>query len=74
MSTTTQLQKELSVVLDLIRQAGTMASEYANNAELNVVEKADDFGPVTVADKAVNEFLVTRLHKEFPKDLGDYPL
>jgi 3'(2'), 5'-bisphosphate nucleotidase len=62
-------QTELSVAATLAREAGALLLEYYK-APLQVDHK-DDAGhdePVTEADRAANELIVSRLHREFPDD------
>lgn len=61
------LTRELAVARELAREAGRLLLEvYAT--DFAVVEKADDAGPVTEADRRANAFLVEALRREFPGD------
>ena len=62
-------EHELRVAIEVARDAGaTILSLY--KGPLNVEQKsyADDYEPVTEADREANELIVTRLAKEFPDD------
>lgn len=62
-----ELTHELAVARALAREAGRILLEiYAT--DFAVVEKADDAGPVTEADRRANAFLVAGLRREFPAD------
>ena len=58
-------EKELSVALEAIRQAGKIIMEIYNSNELGVEIKEDN-SPVTKADKAADELIRSILHKHFP--------
>ncbi len=58
---------ELEVATRVAREAGAVILEvYATN--FDVVQKADDQGPVTEADQRANELIVSTLRREFPSD------
>lgn len=59
--------RELEIASRLAREAGRLLLE-VYDTEYTVVEKPEGGGPVTVADKRANEFLVTALRKAFPGD------
>ena len=62
-----ELTRELAVARTLAREAGRILLEvYAT--DFAVVEKADDAGPVTEADRRSNAFLVEELRRAFPGD------
>ena len=61
-------QKDREVLKNAVLEAGRMALEIAANP-YPIEEKAGGLGPVTAADKALNEFLVSRIHKLFPSDV-----
>ncbi|HEX6730254.1 MAG TPA: 3'(2'),5'-bisphosphate nucleotidase CysQ, partial [Pyrinomonadaceae bacterium] len=61
--------RELRVSIELAREAGaSILALY--KGPLNVEQKsyADDYEPVTDADRVANDLIVTRLGKEFPQD------
>jgi 3'(2'), 5'-bisphosphate nucleotidase len=59
--------RELEVATRVAREAGALILEvYATN--FDVVQKADDQGPVTLADERANELIVSTLLREFPGD------
>src|ERR671932_2748078 len=61
---------ELRVALRLAREAGAAILEYYDSP-LRIERKidADEYTePVTVADRAANELIVSSLHREFPDD------
>jgi len=62
-------EQELSVALDLAREAGAAILEFYEGP-LDVEQKstADDLEPVTQADRMANELIVSRLIREFPGD------
>lgn len=61
--------RELSVAIDLAREAGAAILEHYEGP-LHIEEKNydDDLEPVTQADKLANDLIVTRLKAEFPND------
>jgi 3'(2'), 5'-bisphosphate nucleotidase len=60
---------ELSVALDLAREAGAAILEFYEGP-LQIEQKTgfDDREPVTQADRVANELIVNALRKEFPND------
>ncbi|HEY6802113.1 MAG TPA: 3'(2'),5'-bisphosphate nucleotidase CysQ [Pyrinomonadaceae bacterium] len=62
-------ERELSVAIELAREAGAAILELYNGP-LEVEQKysADDIEPVTQADRIANQLIVDRLAREFPKD------
>ncbi len=62
-------ERELNVALQLAREAGACLLEYYGKT-LRVEHKTDGIEeePVTQADRAANELIVTRLREEFPND------
>ncbi|HET9713354.1 MAG TPA: 3'(2'),5'-bisphosphate nucleotidase CysQ [Pyrinomonadaceae bacterium] len=61
--------REMWVAVDLARVAGAAILEYYEGP-IRVEQKnsADDFEPVTQADRVANELIVTRLKRDFPHD------
>eukprot|EP01060_Flectonema_neradi_P000060 TRINITY_DN1004_c8_g1_i1.p1 TRINITY_DN1004_c8_g1~~TRINITY_DN1004_c8_g1_i1.p1 ORF type:complete len:317 (+),score=55.03 TRINITY_DN1004_c8_g1_i1:103-951(+) len=59
------LQKTVSTVIRIAREAGDIAMQYYSRNSLDVMTKVDE-SPVTEADKSVNEFVIRQLAKEFP--------
>ena len=66
---TVSYDRELSVALDVAREAGAAILEYYEGP-LEVLQKysADDIEPVTEADRVANQLIVDRLEREFPND------
>lgn len=63
----TSLERELTVAKQAARDAGRLILEvYATRFE--VVEKPNDQGPVTEADRRANALIVDALHGAFPTD------
>lgn len=64
-----QFKHELRAAVDLARAAGAAILEQYKGP-LNVEQKnsADDFEPVTQADRIANELIVNGLQREFPND------
>jgi 3'(2'), 5'-bisphosphate nucleotidase len=62
-----QLNAEKTAAIELADQAADIALEVYNR-EFLWEEKGDDRGPVTEADRKVNEFLVNQLKERFPDD------
>ena len=62
-------EHELRVALRLAREAGAAALKFYDEP-LHVQQKqsAGDYEPVTEADRAANELIVSGLHREFPDD------
>ncbi len=62
-------ERELSVALELARQAGAAILDFYEGP-LTIEQKSDsgDREPVTQADKAANEIIVRGLQEEFPDD------
>lgn len=57
---------DLSNLIQLIRDAGRLALEIYESEDY-VVEQKSDLTPVTLADKRVNEFLLTHLSELYPQ-------
>lgn len=66
----TVLAHELAVALDVVQRCGVLAlaMQAGGDASLQTAEKADDQGPVTRADLAVEKALIEVLHEHFPDD------
>ena len=66
---TSQYEHELRISVDLAREAGA-AILALYRGPLNVEQKAyaDDYEPVTEADRIANKIIVDRLSAEFPND------
>ena len=66
---TDNYRRESRLAIDLAREAGA-AILALYKGPLNIEQKsyADDYEPVTEADRAANEFIVKRLATEFPND------
>ena len=66
---TSQYEHELRISIDLAREAGA-AILALYKGPLNVEQKAyaDDYEPVTEADRIANKIIVDRLSEEFPND------
>ncbi len=62
-----QYNEEVSLAIELARQAGEIAIEI-HDREYDVALKSGDRGPVTEADRRINEFLVQRVSQAFPDD------
>ena len=60
-------ERELQTALELIQRAGAIAMEVYRR-DFAWQDKSDDRGPVTEADRRVNEFLVDALRRAFPGD------
>ena len=60
-------ERELGVALELARASGAAALEYYGGP-LRVEHKGDTDEPVTAADRAVNELIVSGLGRAFPDD------
>lgn len=58
---------EEEVAVELALRAGALALHMAQSP-VDVTEKADDAGPVTAADKALNQLIVDGLRAAFPED------
>lgn len=62
-------QRELEIATSLAREAGGAILEfYDGPLEVQQKNDADDFEPVTQADKVANDLIVQRLSREFPND------
>jgi 3'(2'), 5'-bisphosphate nucleotidase len=69
MVTSNHYDRELSVALELAREAGAaILSFYEGPLDIEQKSGADDREPVTQADKVANELIVSRLQREFPDD------
>jgi 3'-phosphoadenosine 5'-phosphosulfate (PAPS) 3'-phosphatase len=66
----TVLAHELAVALDVVQRCGDLAltMQAGGAASLQTAQKADDQGPVTRADLAVEKLLLEALHEHFPDD------
>jgi len=66
---TVSYDRELSVAVDLAREAGAAILEFYDGP-IEVLQKysANDFEPVTHADRVANQIIVDRLEREFPND------
>jgi 3'-phosphoadenosine 5'-phosphosulfate (PAPS) 3'-phosphatase len=66
----TVLDHELAVALDVVQRCGelALAMQAGGDASLQTAHKANDQGPVTRADLAVEKALLEALHEHFPKD------
>ena len=64
------LEHELEIAIDVVRRCGTIALEIQAGGEdtLQTSDKADDQGPVTRADLAVESAIVAALRAAFPDD------
>jgi 3'-phosphoadenosine 5'-phosphosulfate (PAPS) 3'-phosphatase len=64
------LDHELAVALDVVQRCGelALAMQVEGAASLQTAEKANDQGPVTHADLAVEKTLLEALRKHFPND------
>ena len=60
------LDLTVKTVMRIAREAGDIALQYYSRNDIGVMTKSDE-SPVTEADKAVNEFVIRQLAKEFPK-------
>lgn len=60
---------EMSIALELAREAGAAILDFYEGP-LDIEQKtgADDYEPVTQADRVANEIIVSRLLKQFPAD------
>eukprot|EP00761_Pharyngomonas_kirbyi_P014936 gb/GECH01014967.1/.p1 GENE.gb/GECH01014967.1/~~gb/GECH01014967.1/.p1 ORF type:complete len:296 (+),score=56.35 gb/GECH01014967.1/:1-888(+) len=67
----TKISHSLNQCIDLSYKAGKIALDYRQrpNQNLDVVEKPQDAGPATEADRAVDTFLVDELRNRFPEAL-----
>jgi len=66
---TLQYESELSLALDLAREAGAAILDfYEGPLDIEQKTSADDREPVTQADILANEIIVARLRREFPDD------
>jgi 3'(2'), 5'-bisphosphate nucleotidase len=64
----TNLDRELSLALDLARSCGAHALAIQTTGRLDTRDKPDDEGPVTRADTEVNTRIVAALRAAFPDD------
>ncbi|MDX9720526.1 MAG: 3'(2'),5'-bisphosphate nucleotidase CysQ [Myxococcota bacterium] len=62
------LEYALLRAIRIARSAAPIALRYFRSEHLDVVEKPDEQGPVTVADKAMDAFLREQLGATFPAD------
>ncbi len=60
-------ERELGAAISLARAAGAAALEYYGGP-LKIVHKSENDDPVTQADHAANDVIVTGLQREFPAD------
>ena len=59
-----QLKHELDVAVDLARSAGAaILEQYKWPLDIEQKNLADDYEPVTQADRIANELIVTRLQR-----------
>jgi 3'(2'), 5'-bisphosphate nucleotidase len=65
------LAHELEVSLRVAVEAGMKGLVFSkqHNEELEVVEKAGGDGPVSIADKTLNDYIIKELRSEFPDDI-----
>jgi 3'(2'), 5'-bisphosphate nucleotidase len=69
MMQTKNYERELRVAVEVAREAGAAILEfYEGPYEVLQKHSADDFEPVTVADRTANQLIVDRLAREFPDD------
>ncbi|TVQ95850.1 MAG: 3'(2'),5'-bisphosphate nucleotidase CysQ [Deltaproteobacteria bacterium] len=61
------LQKELSIAIDLAVEAGRLATRIGEG-QFQVTHKSADASPVTEADRRGNEIIVAGLERAFPDD------
>ncbi len=63
-------QHEIELAKSLAVESGTLAMKYlrAGNAALGTTWKPKNAGPVTLADRAINDYLVSALSQAFPHD------
>jgi 3'-phosphoadenosine 5'-phosphosulfate (PAPS) 3'-phosphatase len=66
----TVLEHELAIALDVVERCGALAlaMQAEGDASLQTAEKANDQGPVTRADLAVEKLLLEALSQHFPDD------
>ena len=65
----TDYDRELQLAVRLAREAGAAVLEYYDQPLLvEQKEDANDFEPVTQADRTANELIVSAIGKEFPDD------
>jgi 3'-phosphoadenosine 5'-phosphosulfate (PAPS) 3'-phosphatase len=64
------LERELEIALDVIERCGRIALQIQAGGDetLQTTDKADDQGPVTRADLAVEKAIVETLREHFPND------
>jgi histidinol-phosphatase len=61
------IERRLSFAVQIAQQAGDLTLRYFRTSGLNIERKADD-SPVTIADRAAEELLRTRIAEAFPQD------
>jgi len=67
--TSNRYQPELSVAVDLAREAGALILNfYEGPLDIEQKTSSDDSEPVTQADTLANELIVSRLARDFPGD------
>ncbi len=59
--------KELDFAKNLAKQCADIANKYYRQSH-NTVEIKDDHSPVTLADKAINSYIIEQVKKSFPED------
>ncbi len=64
---TARLAREIEIASRLAREAGRILLE-VYDTDFEVIEKAADAGPVTIADKRANDHVVAALHAAFHGD------
>lgn len=60
--------RELDIAGHLASEAGALTLRY-RDGDLLVEQKADDMGPVTIADRAASDLIVAGIQAEFPDDV-----
>lgn len=60
-----ELEQLLQFALSIAHEAGDVMRRYYNNPEKGVTTKTDQ-SPVTIADTAINELLISRVNQNYP--------
>ena len=62
------LEKNLDIVEQTIRKAGSLIKEVRRSGKIGMISKGGDdvYDPVTIADKKANAILCSQLHNAFP--------
>jgi len=60
---------EIEEILNIAKQAGDIILEYYQDYKELLIEQKDDDSPVTKADLAANDFIITKLNELFPEIL-----